>query len=96
MLRSKVCAPINREFKFLATLLQNLYTLGVWQTNEIIVNHEFEAIDKTLVEMIVEELYIILAMLKSVVDAIFDELLGQIHVVVDIIERHLRLNHPEL
>ena len=35
-------------------------------------------------------------MLESIAYAIFDEILCQLHIVVDVVERNLRLNHPEL
>ena len=35
-------------------------------------------------------------MVKGIADAIFQEILSQIHILVDIDECHFRLNHPEL
>ena len=99
MLAGQVNAPVNREFKlvtFLDSLFQNLDTLGIGKAHEIVFYHEVQAVNQGLVNHFVEELQIVLTILKSPVYTILDEVLGQVHVVVDVVEGHFGLNHPEL
>ena len=96
MLRSKVHAPVNGELELPAALLQNLDSFGVGETYEVVLHHEVQTVYQFLVEVLVQEGDVVGTMLQSVVDAVFDEFLGEIHVVLDLVECHLGLNHPEL
>ena len=49
-----------------------------------------------VVDALVEELEIGAAVLEDVLDDVLQELLGERHVVGEIAEGHLRLDHPEL
>ena len=49
-----------------------------------------------LVYHLVQELQIVCTVVQRPAYAIFDEVLGQVHVVIDVVEGHLWLNHPEL
>ena len=57
--------------------------------------HEFEAVDKTLVKVFGKELDVVAAVVEGIADTVFYKFLSQIHIVSDVIERHLRLYHPE-
>ncbi len=46
--------------------------------------------------MLREELDVVAAVVEGILDAVFQEVLGQVHVLVDVDERHFRLDHPEL
>ena len=96
MLALQVNAPIHGEFKLLLGSLQDLDALGVGQAHERLLEDAVQALDEGIVVHLVEELQVVLAVLQRIVDAELDELLGQIHIVGDVIEGHLGLNHPEL
>ena len=55
-----------------------------------------QTLDQTFVHILVEELQIILAVVKSPANAILDEVLFYIHQIVFVDKGNLRLNHPEL
>ena len=46
--------------------------------------------------MLVEELEIVTAVVKRVLHQMLDEVLCQVHIIIDVVECHLRLHHPEL
>ena len=46
--------------------------------------------------MLGKEFDIVAAIVESVAYAVFEEILGKIHVLVDVDKRHFRLDHPEL
>ena len=48
------------------------------------------------VDALVEELHVLRAAFQHVADDALEERLGQVHVVVELEEGHLRLDHPEL
>ena len=77
-------------------LFQDLDTLGIGQADERILQYALQTADQLLVEHVVQELDVILAIVQSPLYAILDELLCQLHVVENIIEGHFRFNHPEL
>ena len=99
MLRSKVNAPIYRELELVACsncILKNLDTVGVAETHELCIHDRTETLDKFLVKHIVEECDILHTVVKCPLHAVLDELLGKLHVIEDVVERNLGLNHPEL
>ena len=99
MFRSKVIAPIARELK-LATVLDSLLkdtdTLCVVETYEILTKHTFEAFDESFVNHLVEELKVVLTVIECPTHTILDEVLFQVHEIIEIHESNLWLNHPEL
>jgi hypothetical protein len=46
--------------------------------------------------MLGQELDVVFAVFERIVYTVLDEFLSEIHVVLDLVERHLRLYHPEL
>ena len=96
MLRCKVHAPVNGELELLAAFLQNLDSFGVGETHEVVLHHEVQTVYQLLVEVLVQEGDVVGAMLQGVVDAIFDEFLGEVHVVLDLVESNLRLVGPKV
>jgi sarcosine oxidase subunit beta len=50
---------------------------------------------KPFVDHVIQILKILAAAIKSIPDQVFHKLLGQIHIIIQIIKCHLRLNHPE-
>ena len=95
VLALEVRTPVYGELEFLAGLLENLHALGVGKADEVVMEHELEALDETLVEMLGKEFDVIAAVVECITDAVLYELLGEVHVVGNVVEGHLRLNHPE-
>ena len=99
MFRSQVVTPVAGELK-LATiadsLLEDFDTLGVGQSDEIRLHCAFKASDERLVNHLIEEGEVILAVVECPTDAILDEVLFKIHQFLLVEEGHFRLNHPEL
>ena len=92
----QVDAPLDGELKLVAAGLEYLDALGVGEAHEIVVQHKFEALDEALVEVLGEEVDVVAAVVEHIADAVLDKLLGQVHVVGDVVKGHLGLNHPEL
>jgi len=59
-------------------------------------NDKTQPVPKPLVDKLLEQFHVFLAMLKHIPDQVFDEGLGQVHVTGEIAKSHFRLNHPEL
>ena len=96
VLALQVDAPFYWEFEFLAGSLENLNAFGVCEADEIVVQNKFEAVDELFVEVLGEELDVVAAVVESVLNAVFHKLLGKVHIIGDVVERHFRLYHPEL
>ena len=99
VLGRQIHAPVNRELEFTPVghgLFQNLDTFRIRETNERVLQHTLQASDQLLIKHIIQELHVVHAILQRPTYAIFDELLGQLHIIRNIVERDLRLNHPEL
>ena len=96
---SQVYSPVNRKLKLVSfsnSIFQNLDTLCIRQTNEIILQHTLQTFNQALVEHIVQELHIIRTVIQRPFHTIFNELFCQVHIVSNVVESHFRLNHPEL
>ena len=99
MLGGQVDAPADGELELVAFgdgLFQYLDTLGVGQAHKVGVDDSLQALDETVVNHLVEELEVIHAVVEGPADAVFDELLFEGGEVVELVEGHLGLNHPEL
>ena len=55
-----------------------------------------EAFKQRLVDHLVEEVEVVGAVVECPAHAVLDEVLGEVHIVVDVVEGYFRLNHPEL
>ena len=98
VLALQIDAPADRIFEFHSVghgLFEYAYSLGVRKSYELGVRNAAESLDKTVVIFVVEEAYVVQTVLESIVHQILDKLLGQVHVVLYVIEGHFRLNHPE-
>ena len=80
---------------FSDSLFQYLDSFSVRQANEWVFQDPFQTSDQFLIEHIVQELDILHTVIQRPLYAIFNELLGQLHIVRDIIKSDFRLNHPE-
>ena len=99
MLRSEVVAPVAWELELLTllhSLLKNLDTLGVRQTDKLFFQHTLKTSDESLVYHLVKELEIVLTVVESPLYAELDEILFKIHELIHIDKANLWLNHPEL
>ena len=99
VLRSEVVAPVAGELELLAVLhglLQDIDTLGIGQTYEGLLQHTLQTLDERLVDHLVQELQIILTVVKGPLHAILDEVFFQVHQFLLVDESHLGLHHPEL
>ena len=66
VLRGKVVAPLAWELKLLAvldSLLQDAYTLGVGQVNEVGIEHTLQTLEQALVDHLVQEREVVFAVL---------------------------------
>ena len=96
MLGLDVHAPLHRELELLVVLLQHLDGVGVGDAAEFAVCHQLQALDKALVDELVEESHLIRAVVQHIADDVLGHRLGGVHVAAQVAERHLRLDHPEL
>ena len=99
VLALEVGAPVDRVLELLAVrdgLLEDVHGLRVGDALESDAQHAAEPLDQAVVILVVEELQVVHAVVQGVLDEVFHELFGEFHVVVDVVEGHFRLDHPEL
>jgi len=70
--------------------------LGIRQAFEIVTHHLVQRFEQMLVDALIEKLEVAGTVLQYVVEQKLEELLRQIHIVIEIVKRHLRFDHPEL
>ena len=70
-------------------LLQDVDTLGVGQSDEVLLDYRLERGDKLLVDHLVEELQVVAAVIQGPVNAILDEVLLEVHQSLLVEEGHL-------
>ena len=98
VLGGQIDTPVNRELELVAGgdgVFQYLDTVRVGKAHEAALEDTLEARDELLVEHVVEELDVVEAVIQSPLDAVLDELLGKLHVIIDVVEGNFRLDHPE-
>ena len=96
MLGLQVAAPLHLVVELVVVLLQDLDGVGIAHPAKIGGGHVPQPLHQPLVHEGVEEGHLVGALLHHIVDDVFDHGLGHVHVVRQIGERHLRLDHPEL
>ena len=96
MLGLQVAAPLHLVVELVVVLAEDLHSLGIGDAAEVGVGHVAQTFHQTLVHEGVEECHLIGALVHDVVDDILDHVLGQVHVVFQIGESDLGLDHPEL
>ncbi len=99
MFGSQVNSPVHREFKLMPfgnSLFQYLDTFRIRQAHEAFFQDTLQTFNQALIKHVIEELHIVGTVVQSPLYTIFDEIFRQVHIVRNIIERHFRLNHPEL
>ena len=87
---------------------QDIDGFGVGQAHELMLKHKVQLADELhrfvffllalffVLQAFAEELEVVHVVVQSILDQVFQHFLCQIHVVVDVVEGHFRLNHPEL
>ena len=91
----QVDAPLDGKLELLAALCEDFDGFGVGQAAEIGRNDFLERLDRGLVVMLVEEGHVLGTLLERVLENPLEEPLGEVHVVGQLVERHLGLDHPE-
>ena len=99
MLGLQVDAPAHGVVERVACgdgLLQDLDGLGVGHAGEVGVRHVSQALDKALVHELVEHGELVGAAVHNVANNVLEHVLGEVHVVGEVGEGDLGLDHPEL
>ena len=91
----EVAAPLHLIVKLVVVLLENLHGLGVAHPAEVGGGHMLQPLLQALIHEGVEEVHLIGALVHDIADDILEHILRQIHVVVQIGEGDLRLDHPK-
>ena len=100
VLAAEVHAPSgNRELELHAvgdSLPENFDALCIGKADEVFLQYTFQACDELLVDHLVQELKVVLAVVQCPPDTVLDEIFLQVHQFVLVDEGDLRLDHPEL
>ena len=96
MLGLEVAAPGDLIFKVVVVLFKELYGIRIGNADKIGICHVLQTLFETLIDKLVEEVDVLWAARHNVFDDVLDHGLHEIHVVVEISKRDLRLDHPEL
>ncbi len=95
----QVDAPAHGVIELVAGgdgVLEDLHGLGVGDAREVGAGHMREALDETLVHELVEHGELVGAAVHDVADDVLQHVLGEVHVVGEVGEGDLGLDHPEL
>ncbi len=96
MLGLQVDAPGNLVVELVVVLLQFLDGIRIGDAAEVGRSHVLQALDQALVDELVEEGHLLGRIFENIVDDVFQHVLGQFHVVLEVSEGDLGLDHPEL
>ncbi len=100
VLAGEVVTPLARELELLLSradsFLQYLNALGVGEAHEGLCEHALQTGEESLVDHAVEELKVVAAIVESPAHAVLDEVLLEVHEVVEVHKSHLGFYHPEL
>ena len=96
MLGLQVAAPEYLVLKLIVVLHENVHSLGVGHMAELGIHHRVQALQQALVHKLVKELHFLRRMLHHIADHVFQHGLCHDHVVLQIRESQLGLDHPEL
>ena len=96
VLALQVNAPFYRILELLAAFFKNLDALCVGESYELDSEHALEPFNKSVVVFVIKELDVLHAVVQSILHEIFHELLFEVHGLIHVVERHFRLDHPEL
>ena len=94
----EVCTPMHGEFKLMSVchgFFEDLDAFCVGESHEVMFHHEVKTFQQGLVNHLVEELKVVGTVLQRPFHTIFDEVLCEVHVVMNVVECDFRFNHPE-
>mmetsp|Transcript_14576 Transcript_14576/g.63141 ORF Transcript_14576/g.63141 Transcript_14576/m.63141 type:complete len:630 (+) Transcript_14576:1418-3307(+) len=98
VLRREVDAPLHRVHKLFASrhsLLEELDGLGVGHAAKGGRRHVLHAVQSLLIVHLGDEREVLGAVLEDVVEAVLHVVLGALHVILEVGEGYLGLNHPK-
>ncbi len=96
VLGGEIDTPGDRELELLAAVFQHFDGVGVVNLGEVGGNEALQTADGVLVNVLSEELQIVATLGQYGVEDILQHGFGQGGVIFQIVERHFRLDHPEL
>jgi len=96
VLALEIAAPVGLELEGLGRLLELFYRVGIGEAREGGGDHLGEHVDETALDALVEEGEILGAIRQGDPRQVLEKVLGEVHVVDDVAEGHLGLDHPEL
>ena len=96
MLSLQIAAPVYLEVEVLVVLLEDLNSFSVGHMAEFGIDYMLKALDEALIHKLVEELHFLGSVREDIADYVLEHRLGVLHVVLQIRESHLGLDHPEL
>ena len=83
-------------FKFIVVFFQNLNGFRIGHMAEFGIQHVLKPFDQPLVHELVEKCHFLRRVFQDITDDVFQHAFRQNHIVLQIREAHLRLDHPEL
>ena len=92
----QIVSPTRRELERLVRLRQEIDGLAVCDSFEAAVGDCRQCVEQRVVDPLVEELEVGQVVVEHIPDEVLDVVLREIAVVVDVSERDLGLDHPEL
>ena len=92
----QVAAPVDGVLKPVVVLLQQRHGIGIGDTAEVVVQNVVQPVQQVFVHILVEEGHLLGGVLQHVGNDILDHVLRQAHIVLEVGEGDLRLDHPEL
>ena len=92
----EVGAPVDLVVEPVVVLLEQLHRVGVGDAAEVAAGDMLQTLDESLIDEAVEEREVVGAALHDGGNDVFYHRLHDLKVAVEVAERHLRLDHPEL
>src|SRR5438270_9303983 len=96
MLGLQIVAPGDGELKRRSRFLQYVNRLRVSQADELAVYHTLQRGNRGWIDALGEEFHVFAAAFEHVAENSLQKRLGEVHVVLQLIEGHFRFDHPEL
>ena len=92
----QIAAPIDLVVKAVVVLFEKLDGFGIRHAAKIGGHDVVQTLQQALVDKLVEKRHLLGRVFQNIRDDELDHILGQGHVVGEVSERDLRLDHPEL
>ena len=95
MLGLQIAAPVYFILEFVVMLLQNIDRFGIGNVAEVGIHDMLQPFDQAFVDELIEKGHFIGRLLQDIADDVFEHILRQFHVILQIREGDLGLDHPE-